>query len=62
MKGVTADKVTSDQPLIIWLQGGPGCGSATGLYKEIGPFEIQNDAKKGQGEFLITERTSSWNK
>lgn len=33
----------NDKPLILWLQGGPGCSDGTGNYNEIGPFNILNE-------------------
>lgn len=33
----------NDKPLILWLQGGPGCSDGTGNYQEIGPFNIINN-------------------
>lgn len=33
---------SSDVPLIVWLQGGPGASSLFGAYTEIGPISIKN--------------------
>ncbi|XP_044761245.1 venom serine carboxypeptidase-like [Coccinella septempunctata] len=32
-----------DDPIMLWLQGGPGLTSMFGLFAEMGPFKIEND-------------------
>jgi len=32
-----------DDPVVIWLTGGPGCGSELALFYENGPFHIADD-------------------
>ncbi|CAJ1979245.1 unnamed protein product [Sphenostylis stenocarpa] len=34
---------TKDDPVVIWLSGGPGCGSEIALFYENGPFHIANN-------------------
>ncbi|XP_053613853.1 vitellogenic carboxypeptidase-like [Plodia interpunctella] len=36
------NKTVSETPWIIWLQGGPGASSLTGLFDEIGPLKLEN--------------------
>ncbi|KAM0026175.1 putative carboxypeptidase D [Helianthus debilis subsp. tardiflorus] len=36
----------SSKPLILWLNGGPGCSSiAFGMAEEVGPFHVNEDGK-----------------
>lgn len=45
----------ADAPLVLWLNGGPGCSSTTGLLFELGPCNIANDGKN------TTYNHHSWN-
>ncbi|KAJ4486154.1 carboxypeptidase C [Lentinula aciculospora] len=44
-----------DAPLIMWLNGGPGCSSSTGLLFELGPCRISDEGRN------TTENRYSWN-
>nr|GFA59458.1 serine carboxypeptidase II-3-like [Tanacetum cinerariifolium] len=36
---------SSTKPLVMWLNGGPGCSSMIGAMSELGPFRINSDGK-----------------
>lgn len=42
-------------PVIMWLQGGPGCSSMTGLFFELGPLRVAKDC-------VPYKAALSWNK
>lgn len=43
-------------PVVLWLNGGPGCSSLDGLLTENGPFQIADDGR------TIRNNPYSWNK
>lgn len=45
----------SEDPLVLWLNGGPGCSSLLGLLTELGPYQITEDNQ-------VVENKFSWNK
>eukprot|EP00003_Mantamonas_plastica_P021896 TRINITY_DN361_c0_g2_i1.p1 TRINITY_DN361_c0_g2~~TRINITY_DN361_c0_g2_i1.p1 ORF type:complete len:302 (-),score=94.42 TRINITY_DN361_c0_g2_i1:741-1646(-) len=46
----------ADDPVLLWLQGGPGCSGLTGLFTENGPFIAGPDPEK------LLMNDFSWNK
>ncbi|GAA96604.1 uncharacterized protein L969DRAFT_88032 [Mixia osmundae IAM 14324] len=45
----------STDPMVLWLNGGPGCSSSTGLLFELGPCNVREGGEK------LEYNPSSWN-
>ncbi|KAI9229838.1 MAG: Alpha/Beta hydrolase protein [Piptocephalis tieghemiana] len=45
----------SQDPLLLWLNGGPGCSSLTGLFMELGPCRVNSDGN------ATIHNPDSWN-
>ena len=42
-------------PLVLWLQGGPGCSGGLGLFWELGPYRVHED------KVTLYKNADSWN-
>ena len=53
-------------PLVIWLEGGPGCASTMSVFYINGPYYVEEyepdpETKKMKGNKKADERMISWN-
>ncbi|PWZ38432.1 Serine carboxypeptidase-like 7 [Zea mays] len=56
-----SEKDPGEDPLLLWLSGGPGCSGLSGLAYEIGPFRF--DAQGYRGGFpTLLYRPETWTK
>ena len=53
---VESQNSPKQDPVVLWLNGGPGCSSLDGLLSEHGPFRVSDDGKS------INENPYAWNK
>lgn len=53
---VESEQNPETDPVVLWLNGGPGCSSLGGFFYEQGPFEISTDGK------ILNYRKYRWNR
>ena len=51
----------ANDPLVIWLNGGPGCSSMLGFYTENGPRNYKYLKDRVKQPFTLEENPYSWN-
>ncbi|QCE14491.1 serine carboxypeptidase-like 19 [Vigna unguiculata] len=58
---IQSDNNPKEDPLLLWLSGGPGCSSLSGFFLEIGPLALKREEYNGTAPNLIF-RNQSWTK
>ncbi|CAI9275963.1 unnamed protein product [Lactuca saligna] len=58
----TSNTSLSETPLVIWLQGGPGCSSMTGNFYELGPWRVTASVKQNVEHLTLEPNPGSWNR
>lgn len=52
----------SDTPILIWLQGGPGCSSMLGNFYELGPWRVVSSQGHNVEHLKLEPNSGSWNR
>ncbi|ETV91952.1 hypothetical protein H310_13601 [Aphanomyces invadans] len=55
---VESESSPSTDPLVLWLNGGPGCSSLTGFFGELGPFVVQSDLSVKRNPYAWNRKTN----
>eukprot|EP00823_Brevimastigomonas_motovehiculus_P006481 TRINITY_DN5372_c0_g1_i1.p1 TRINITY_DN5372_c0_g1~~TRINITY_DN5372_c0_g1_i1.p1 ORF type:complete len:462 (+),score=79.03 TRINITY_DN5372_c0_g1_i1:33-1418(+) len=59
---VQSERAPATDPVVLWLNGGPGCSSMDGLVYELGPIVFEVDEVNGNGVPIVKDRPTRWNK
>lgn len=54
-EAISPEKQLSDTPILLWLQGGPGCSGMIGNFYELGPWRVGPDLR-------LHQNTAPWNR
>ncbi|KAF5751845.1 serine carboxypeptidase S10 family protein [Tripterygium wilfordii] len=49
-------------PLLIWLQGGPGCSSMIGNFLELGPWRVTSSKSQNVEHITLEANPGAWNR
>jgi serine carboxypeptidase-like clade 2 len=55
---VQSERSPTTDPLVLWLNGGPGCSSLLGLHTEIGPYILRNGGVWQRNPYTFVKQTN----
>ncbi|CAK7330203.1 unnamed protein product [Dovyalis caffra] len=59
---IESERSPKDDPLMLWLTGGPGCSALSGLIYEIGPLSFDYAKSSGENKPVFELNPYSWTK
>ncbi|XP_073266702.1 serine carboxypeptidase-like 18 isoform X2 [Populus alba] len=59
---IESERSPKDDPLVLWLTGGPGCSALSGIIYEIGPLSFDYAKSSGGGKPVLALNPYSWTK
>eukprot|EP00258_Populus_trichocarpa_P042621 XP_024458640.1 serine carboxypeptidase-like 18 isoform X1 [Populus trichocarpa] len=59
---IESERSPKDDPLVLWLTGGPGCSALSGIIYEIGPLSFDYAKSSGGGKPVFALNPYSWTK
>ncbi|KAM0912500.1 hypothetical protein ACQ4PT_012759 [Festuca glaucescens] len=57
---IQSERDPEEDPVLLWLTGGPGCSALSGLVYEIGPFYFDFEGYTGNGLPTLLYKPASW--
>ncbi|XP_051200959.1 serine carboxypeptidase-like 18 isoform X4 [Lolium perenne] len=57
---IQSERDPEEDPVLLWLTGGPGCSALSGLVYEIGPFYFDFEGYTGSGLPTLLYKPASW--
>ncbi|CAK4763027.1 hypothetical protein LEN26_001312 [Aphanomyces euteiches] len=55
---IESENYPTNDPLVLWLNGGPGCSSLGGFFTELGPFVVQSDLSVKRNKYAWNRKAN----